>query len=322
MKKLISVFAALALVGSLAAQRGKKPAKAPAKPAVAAPAVPAMPAVAAPSASTVAAAGKGMGLRIGLGAGFATNLMNKGTELAGTAAITNGGYDYAINPTGAGTTTVTGSGKGTSLNGIDANLVLEFDLTSWLFLRSGVGRTTGLKNTYELSTTTGATTNTATLTVTANQLEVPGLLGLNLINTSAGSVYFAAGAAWISGDLTQTLSATTTTAGTTYKDVETKFSTSTLGFMYVLGGRVKVTDSISLFGEVKFLSAAKGGIELDRTKNDGTSTYATGSGVATALTSKLATMSPGVDALTDTKKSATAADFSYTRWNVGVQYNL
>lgn len=63
MKKLISVFAALALVGSLAAQKGKKPAKAPAKPAVAAPAVPAMPA-AVTAAPAAAGAAKGMGLFI------------------------------------------------------------------------------------------------------------------------------------------------------------------------------------------------------------------------------------------------------------------
>lgn len=52
MRKLISVLAALALVGSLAAQKGKKAAKAPAAPAVAAPKVPAMPSVPAAAAAT------------------------------------------------------------------------------------------------------------------------------------------------------------------------------------------------------------------------------------------------------------------------------
>jgi len=69
MKKLISVFAALALVGSLAAQKGKKPAKAPAKPAVAAPAVPAAVTTAAAIAPAAKGAGKGVGLFIeGFGA--------------------------------------------------------------------------------------------------------------------------------------------------------------------------------------------------------------------------------------------------------------
>lgn len=53
MRKLISVLAALALVGSLAAQKGKKAAaKAPAKPVVATPAVPAVPAMPAAAKST------------------------------------------------------------------------------------------------------------------------------------------------------------------------------------------------------------------------------------------------------------------------------
>lgn len=53
MRKLISVLAALALVGSVAAQKGKKPAaKAPAKPVVATPAVPAVPAMPAAAKST------------------------------------------------------------------------------------------------------------------------------------------------------------------------------------------------------------------------------------------------------------------------------
>ena len=69
MKKLISVFAALALVGSLAAQKGKKPAKAPAAPVVAAPKAPAMPA-AVTAAPAAAGAAKGMGLFIDLRGGY------------------------------------------------------------------------------------------------------------------------------------------------------------------------------------------------------------------------------------------------------------
>ncbi len=65
-----------------------------------------------------------------------------------------------------------------------------------------------------------------------------------------------------------------------------------------------------------------GKYDIDRTKNDGTSTYATGSTTGGGITSKLTTLAPGTDALTDTKKNSTAADFSYTRWNVGIQYNL
>lgn len=65
MKKLISIFAALAMVGALAAQKRKAPAKAPAKPAaVAAPAVPAAVTAPAPVVAAPAASGKGLGLSI------------------------------------------------------------------------------------------------------------------------------------------------------------------------------------------------------------------------------------------------------------------
>lgn len=66
MKKLISVFAALALVGSLAAQKKKAAPKAPAKPAapaapvVAAPAAPVVAAPAMPAAAGSSAAGMGL----------------------------------------------------------------------------------------------------------------------------------------------------------------------------------------------------------------------------------------------------------------------
>ncbi len=62
MRKVISVFAALALVGSLAAQKGKKAAK-PAAPAVAVPKAPAIPAVVTAAPAAVGAA-KGVGLFI------------------------------------------------------------------------------------------------------------------------------------------------------------------------------------------------------------------------------------------------------------------
>lgn len=78
MKKLISVFAALALVGSLAAQKGKKPAKAPAKPAVAAPAVPAAVTTAA-AIAPAAKGGKGAGLTI---QGYGLFALANGTSTA------------------------------------------------------------------------------------------------------------------------------------------------------------------------------------------------------------------------------------------------
>jgi len=94
MKKLISVFAALALVGSLAAQKGKKPAKAPAKPAVAAPAVPAAVTTAA-AIAPAAKGGKGAGLTIqgyglyALANGTSTAIQDGGNSVTGTVDTVN-----------------------------------------------------------------------------------------------------------------------------------------------------------------------------------------------------------------------------------------
>lgn len=86
MKKLISVFAALALVGSLAAQKGKKaPAKAPAAPAVAAPKAPAMPA-AVTAAPAAAGAAKGMGLFIDLRGSYTFSNGTSTAQSDGTAS--------------------------------------------------------------------------------------------------------------------------------------------------------------------------------------------------------------------------------------------
>jgi hypothetical protein len=285
MKKLISVFAALALVGAVSAQ--------------------------APAAK------KGMGLRIGLGLGYTTSIANKSTDQAAMGSVAGGGgLEAGITNAGG---TASGTGTSTSNSGIDSNLTLEYDILPWLFVRSGVGRANGLKNTYEGTRTLGGVTTTGTVTSTASQLEVPGLIGFNLLHTDRGSLYFAAGVAYVSADYTITASGTQ--AGTTFKDVETKLSATSLGLNWIVGGRVKIADNINIFGEVKFMSAAKAGVTIDTTKNDGTSTYATTNSVVTSIqTSNV--FKAQVEAQADSKKSVSALDMSYTRWNVGVQYEM
>jgi hypothetical protein len=99
MKKLISVFAAMALVGSLAAQKkpAAKPAEpakpaAPAAPAVAAPAAPAVATPAAPAASAAGASSKGIGISISAYGGFtlpggtSTSYGNSGSQTDGANA--------------------------------------------------------------------------------------------------------------------------------------------------------------------------------------------------------------------------------------------
>lgn len=93
MKKLISIFAALAMVGALAAQKRKAPAKAPAKPAaVAAPAVPAAVTAPAPVVAAPAASGKGLGLSIEARGAWIQSHGTSDSRLDGTATATNEAY--------------------------------------------------------------------------------------------------------------------------------------------------------------------------------------------------------------------------------------
>ena len=99
MRKVISVFAALALVGSIAAQKGKKAAK-PAAPAVAAPKAPAIPAVVTAAPAAVGAA-KGVGLFV---EGFGSFTLAGGTSTSradGDLSAANTTYKLP-NPTGFG----------------------------------------------------------------------------------------------------------------------------------------------------------------------------------------------------------------------------
>ena len=92
MKKLISVFAALALVGAVAAKPAPKKPAAPAKPAVAAPAVP------APAAAAAAATKSDSGLVVSLGVYGGWNIPSGTTaDLVKAAGGTNGGITGGLN---------------------------------------------------------------------------------------------------------------------------------------------------------------------------------------------------------------------------------
>lgn len=337
MKKSLMIFVALVGITAISAQ--KKKAKAPAvkAPAVTAPTVTAptvtAPTVTAPKVDMGSAgdmnksAGAGMGLRIGLGVGYATSIGNKSTDNA-TLAAAAGGQGYANQNINGGATAGTGEGTSTSNSGIDSNLKIEYDVLSWLFVRTGFGYTLGLKNTFSAGATAAGVTTTGTITTNANQMEIPLMVGFHLYKSTSGSVYFGGGAAYVSGDYAMTAS-TTKSDGTIYKDVENKIAANTLGITWVLGGRVRVAEGINLFGEVKWMSAAKAGLEVDSTINDGSSNYATGAGFvqAAGLASTTAgtlglSFRPTVQAAAATKKNISALDMSYTRWNVGVEYAL
>ncbi|MBL8032254.1 MAG: hypothetical protein JNJ69_01025 [Leptospiraceae bacterium] len=127
MKKLISVFAALALVGSLAAQKGKKPAKAPAKPAVAAPAVPAAVTTAAAIAPSAKGAAKGVGLFIDLRGSYT---FANGTSTAGLDGQTGTQAETANTATDATARTY----KTSASQGFGGGVSIGYDIVEGLGL--------------------------------------------------------------------------------------------------------------------------------------------------------------------------------------------
>jgi hypothetical protein len=355
MKKLISIFAAVALVGSIAAAP-KRPV-APAKPAVAAPVV------AAPTVSTATSApiasGKALGLQFGLSAGFVTDMFKQGETLKKWAGAAGGG-SYATGVANAssssnlgfaGTATASGDGSSVSLNGIDIGLKVQYDIMPWLFVRSGANYVLGLKNTYTLSqtltqtSTGGTTTNNLTFTATGNTIEVPILVGFNFVNNEHGSLYFAGGVAYVSGTYETTLSASRTITGAgaaaagqgaalTYADVLNTTKQSGLGVMWLVGGKAKITGGVHVFGDIKFLSAAAAkagavtGTNYDSTVAATSGGYATSSSIYTSISGAGATSGATIQGGTATSYLNTAQtgtgglDLSYTRWQFGVQYDL
>lgn len=359
MKKLISVFAAMALVGSMAAAP-KKPAAPAAKPVVAAPVAAA---VTAPTTSNMVAAGKALGLSFGLSVGYVTDMFKQGDTLKKWAGLAGGdGLKTAVanqngaaacggGAAGSSTNTCVGSGEGSnvSLNGLDFGLKVQYDILPWLFVRSGANYVLGMKNTYSLSNATTVTalggsvqTNAITFTATGSTIEIPMLVGFNFVNNEHGALYMAAGLAYTSGTYETNLSATQTNSaanlGTalTYADVLNTTKQSGLGVMWLVGGKAKITGGVSIFGDVKFLSAAAAksgavtGTNFSTTPGT-TGGYATANAVYTAASAAGAVTGAPIGGASATTYSNTAGatqtgtgglDLSYTRWQIGVQYEL
>lgn len=121
MKKLVSIFAALAMVGALAAQKRKAPAKKAAAPApVAAPAAPAAVTAPAPVVAAPAASGKGLGLFV---------------DVRGTYTLSNGSSTSAAD--GSSATTVAAdqvSYKTSASAAIGGGLSIGYNLAAGLGL--------------------------------------------------------------------------------------------------------------------------------------------------------------------------------------------
>ncbi len=283
MKKLISIFAALALVGSLAAQK-KKPA-APAKPAPAAPTVaaPAAPVVAAPAMPASGAAAKGMGLFVE-GRGTFT-LSNGTTSSRATGDVSQTGYDFKLaNSSGFG-------GGGTIGYEIANNLglVASFDYRS---VSSRKWEST--KN--DATATVGGGTMSQSIQNVKNTM----IIGLGLrpsVNALGGVVYAGAGVAYLlpySDTTTVNLSDFTASAGLTIKrEIKSEWN-SGIGAYAELGYNYSITDNLYLGLGVRLVVVTA--------NNDGksqTTTTTPSTGAATTTTTDYAaTQAAGKSAFT------------------------
>ncbi len=341
-KTSLFMFTALLLVNSLTA-----------KPNIAAPAkiVETAPVVAANDSMSSQAATpsrKWMGITFGVSAGYVTDMFKQGTNLSKIAGAAGGGaYQtasananlanqcVAVNNL-AGSTNCSGSGSGSDVNltGLDMGLKVQYDVLPWLFVRSGVNYTMGFKNTYTLTSawTSGAgvqVTDSATITANGNMLEVPMLVGFNFISNESGSLYMAAGLNYNSGSYDFNMSLNrTVSAGTapTFQDVNNNTKQSGLGVMWLIGGRVKVAKGIAVFGDVKFLAAAAvASGAVTGTSFAAGNSYANSGPVNTFLTS--AAVGAATPQVIQSNGGGTATgtgglDLSYTRWQLGIQYEL
>lgn len=234
MKKLISVFAALALVGSLAAQ--KKPAKPAAPAAPAAPAVkaPAAPAVTAPVAAPApAASGKGMGLFV---EGRGTFTMSNGTSASNaTGDVSQTGFEYKLS-------NASGFGGGATIGYEIANslgLVASFDYRSvssrkWETTKSDATSVVG-----------GGTMNTSTQNVKNTMV-----IGLGLrpsVNALGGVIYAGAGVAYLlpySDTTTTDMSNFSASSGLTVKRETKSEWNGGIGAYGELGYNYSITDNL------------------------------------------------------------------------------
>lgn len=174
---------------------------------------------------SVFAADAGLGVRIGVGFGYATNILNRSTQHAVYGGLAGGGgaakfiadkqtrNACSLNAAQAAITDSTckaeATGSGTASNGIDLNFKVEYDLAPLiglpLFLRSGFNLALGFRNQYDIKVEETLTTvvaafsvgdvytNQLTYTSSSSQWEIPILLGLDLIRTDKSAVYFAVG---------------------------------------------------------------------------------------------------------------------------------
>ena len=295
-------------------------------------------------------------------------------QLRGLAPIIEGQVDAAVDAI-AITGDFSGSGSATSVNGVNIDIQANYHIFSWLFFRSGATIDIALPVEFSLeskftiknapSYTPGDTaiaaadvsfTDTVTYKVSGLDIEIPLLLGFNLIKTDSFSAYTAIGVNLSFGGYEETLSGSRSGSPDSLKaslpngdfgTVSNKHNAFQVGLQWLGGIKYKLMDNVSIFTEVKWLRAA--GI-IDRTgtasqrKLDETGTPEENK-AAKAADDKAASASPlgqglngavsgrnnsvgFINAIEDREKGGASNNVtsslnrSYVRWVIGATYTL
>ncbi len=194
---------------------------------------------------------------------------------------------------GVGCSASNGSGDGKSLNSVDLDFGLEYDLFPWLFIRTGFSAGFVLPHDYSfrfayeaegtLTDVAGlapdvltnlpitvSSDTTTTLTISFYQFRVPLLLGFNLLQFKYASFYVGTGVVYlhtsyrraISSEGTATVASSST--GTellsqSYEPVENVFTRNGIGFLVFTGGRVTLLHGLGMYAEIRWLVAGGSG---------------------------------------------------------------
>ncbi len=259
----------------------------------------------------------------------------------------------------------TGTGTGASLNGFNIDFQANYHIFNWFFLRSGATIDIAAPQEFSLTGTlnlkskvlNSELTDTVNYKVSGLDIEIPFLLGFNLINTDNFNAYGAVGLNFVFGGYKEVFSGTRQFASSELihlaeregidlkgrgdlTSVANQYNAFQIGIQWLLGIKYKMTKNISIFTEVKWLNA--GGI-VDRTgtaaqeTDDDNLNLATKSpiGAALNLAASVSARNGATDSDTDTSIDVVAPvsseknaennvtallNRSYVRWVLGATY--
>ena len=320
MKKLISVFAALALVGSLAAQK-KPAAKAPAKPAApAAPAVaaPAAPAIAAPAAVPApAGSGKGLGLFV---------------EARGTFTLGQGTSDSQIDGAANGATTTPANGKLTyvsgdyklpNTSGFGGGASVGYEIVPGLAIVASYDYRS-IKSREWKQTTASVAVGTADLAVqNVTNTQILGLGFRPSINALGGTIYAGFGFAYVLPSDSVTTVKISNASSALFAATEQKTTASRnagIGAYGELGFNYPLTDNLYLgVGFRAVVATANNDGKTTVTETTGT---VAGNPVATTTTNYSASVNTANDTATSLNRPYTSTGITDAGVNINVGFRF